>query len=83
MSEKQSAVMKLNVPFCTRKPSFIGRELIETNDTALVHRYGLKFYVSLDESRIGWAAVYRKMGLIEGRKGVPFYAARMAAAPKL
>ena len=47
---------------------------------ALVHRYGLKFYVSLDESRIGWFAPYRKMGVIEGRKGLPFFAARMAAA---
>ena len=41
MSEKQSVVMKLNVPFCTRKPSFIGRDLIETGNTDLVHRYVL------------------------------------------
>ncbi|MBQ9661856.1 MAG: hypothetical protein IJV40_01750 [Oscillospiraceae bacterium] len=41
MSEKQSVVMKLNVPFCTRKPSFIGRDLIETGRTDLVHRYVL------------------------------------------
>ncbi len=41
MSEKQSVVMKLNIPFCTRKPSFIGRTLIETGNTDLVHRYVL------------------------------------------
>ena len=41
MSEKQSAVMKLNIPFCTRKPSFVGRELIETGKTDLVRRYAL------------------------------------------
>ena len=41
MSDKQSVVMKLNVPFVTRKPSFVGRALVETGDTALVHRYVL------------------------------------------
>ena len=41
MSEKQSVVMKLNVPLCTRKPSFIGRNLIETGKTDLIHRYAL------------------------------------------
>ena len=41
MSEKQSVVMKLNIPFCTRKPSFVGRDLIETGRTDLVHRYTL------------------------------------------
>ena len=41
MSEKQSVVMKLNVPFCTRKPSFIRKNLIETGKTDLVHRYVL------------------------------------------
>ena len=39
MSEKQSVVMKLNVPFCTKKPSFVGRELIETGNTDVVHHY--------------------------------------------
>jgi len=41
MSEKQAVVMKLNVPFCTRKPSFIGKNLIETGRTDMVHRYVL------------------------------------------
>lgn len=41
MSEKQSVVMKLNIPFCTRRPSFIGRDLIETGKTDLVRRYAL------------------------------------------
>ncbi|MBO5639966.1 MAG: hypothetical protein J5916_08685, partial [Oscillospiraceae bacterium] len=41
MSEKQSVVMKLNIPFCTRRPSFIGRDLIETGKTDLVRRYVL------------------------------------------
>ncbi len=41
MSEKQSVVMKLNIPFCTRKPSFIERSLIETGSTDLVRRYVL------------------------------------------
>ena len=41
MSEKQSVVMKLNIPFCTRKPSFVARPLIETSDTGLVHHYAL------------------------------------------
>ena len=41
MSEKQSVVMKLNVPFCTRKPSFVGKNLIETAETDLVRRYVL------------------------------------------
>ena len=31
--------MKLNIPFCTKKPSFNGRSLIETGNTELVHRY--------------------------------------------
>ena len=39
MSEKQSVVMKLNVPFCTKKPSFVGRDLIETGKTDVVHHY--------------------------------------------
>jgi oxygen-independent coproporphyrinogen-3 oxidase len=39
MPEKQSVVMKLNIPFCTRKPSFVGRPLIETGKTDLVHHY--------------------------------------------
>ena len=39
MTEKQSVVMKLNVPFCTRRPSFVGRELIETGRTDMVHHY--------------------------------------------
>ena len=41
MSEKQSVVMKLNIPFCTRKPSFVGRALVETGKTDLVRRYML------------------------------------------
>ena len=41
MSEKQAVVMKLNIPFCTRKPSFVGKELIETGKTDMVRRYVL------------------------------------------
>ncbi|MCR5089562.1 MAG: hypothetical protein K6C08_08630 [Oscillospiraceae bacterium] len=33
--------MKLNIPFCTRKPSFVGKKLLETGNTDLVHRYVL------------------------------------------
>ena len=33
--------MKLNIPFCTRKPSFVGRALVETGKTDLVRRYML------------------------------------------
>ena len=33
--------MKLNIPFCTRKPSFVGRALVETGKTDLVRRYVL------------------------------------------
>lgn len=40
--------MKLNIPFCTRKPSFVGRQLIETSDTALVHRYILALAQEID-----------------------------------
>ena len=47
MSEKQSVVMKLNVPFCTKKPSFVGKNLIETGDTGLVHRYVLALATEL------------------------------------
>jgi hypothetical protein len=45
-----------------------------------VHALGGKFYVSLDESRIGWNERLYPLGLLPGRKGVHFYAARMAAA---
>lgn len=48
MSEKQSVVMKLNIPFCTRKPSFVGRQLVETSDTELVHRYILALAREID-----------------------------------
>ena len=33
--------MKLNIPFCTRRPSFVGRALVETGKTDLVRRYML------------------------------------------
>lgn len=33
--------MKVNVPFCTKKPSFVGKTLVETGNTELVHRYVL------------------------------------------
>lgn len=39
MPEKQAVVMKLNVPFCTRKPSFVWKKLIETGRTDTVHQY--------------------------------------------
>ena len=45
-----------------------------------VHGLGGKFYVSLDESRIGWNKVQVPLGCLPGRDGIAFYAARMAAA---
>ncbi|HNX04687.1 MAG TPA: hypothetical protein PKI32_04260, partial [Opitutales bacterium] len=45
-----------------------------------VHALGAKCYVSLDESRIGWNAGAYKHGVLPGRDGLAFYAARMAAA---
>jgi len=45
-----------------------------------VHALGGKFYVSLDESRIGDHAVQVPLGVLPGRKTLAFYAARMAAA---
>ena len=47
---------------------------------ALAHRYGIRFYASLDESRIGRAATRRGLPILPGRMTVPFYAARMSAA---
>ena len=45
-----------------------------------VHELGGLFYVSLDESRIGWNKVQVPLGCLPGRDGIAFYAARMAAA---
>ena len=45
-----------------------------------VHALGGKFYVSLDESRIGWNVRAYRLGFLPGRSGLAFYAARMAAA---
>ena len=45
-----------------------------------VHALGAKCMVSLDESRIGWTMAWYKQGLLPGRSGLPFYAARIAAA---
>ena len=45
-----------------------------------VHELGAKFYVSLDETRIGQHAVQVPLGVLPGREGLAFYAARMAAA---
>lgn len=47
---------------------------------ALAHRYGVRFYASIDESRIG--GYVKSMGLraIPGRMSLAHYAARMSAA---
>jgi len=45
-----------------------------------VHALGGKFYVSLDESRIGWNVRAYPLGFLPGRNGLAFYSARMAAA---
>jgi len=45
-----------------------------------IHALGAKCYVSLDESRIGWNARAYKHGVLPGRDGLAFYAARIAAA---
>ena len=47
---------------------------------ALAHRYGIKFYASLDESRIERAVKRHGLRMIPGRMTIPFYAARMSAA---
>lgn len=44
----------------------------------LAHRHGIKFYASLDESRIGQAKP--PFGMIPGRNSAAAYAARIAAA---
>ena len=40
-------VMKLNIPFVTRKPSFCSRQLVEGRNTELLHRYALALALEL------------------------------------
>ena len=47
---------------------------------AFAKRHGVKFYASIDESRIPGVAQRRKLPIIPGRETKPFYAARFAAA---
>ena len=44
------------------------------------HRHGVKFYWSLDESRIPRHARFLKLPMLPGRNKVPFYAGRFSAA---
>ena len=44
------------------------------------HRHGVKFYASMDETRIPGAAARRPIPPLKGRMSVPFYAARFADA---
>ena len=44
------------------------------------HRHGVKFYASMDETRIPGAAARRPVPPLKGRMSVPFYAARFADA---
>ena len=46
----------------------------------LAHSYGVKFYASLDESRIPGGAARKKLPILPGRKTKEFYAARFADA---
>ena len=47
---------------------------------ALAHRYGIRFYASIDESRIERVARSKKLPYISGREGRASYAARFAEA---
>ena len=44
------------------------------------HRHGVKFYASMDETRIPGAAARRPVPPLKGRMTLPFYAARFADA---
>ena len=44
------------------------------------HRHGVKFYASMDETRIPGAAARRPIPPLKGRMSIPFYAARFADA---
>ena len=47
---------------------------------ALAHRHGVKFYWSLDETRIPGLAKKKKLPILPGRMTLPFYAGRFSAA---
>ena len=51
-----------------------------TKSVAVARRHGVKFYASLDESRIPSSAARMKMTLIPGRQTQEFYHARFATA---
>ena len=44
------------------------------------HRHGVKFYASMDETRIPGAAARGKRPILKGRMSIPFYTARFADA---
>ena len=44
------------------------------------HRHGVKFYASMDETRIPGVAAHKKLPILKGRMTLPFYAARFADA---
>ena len=46
----------------------------------MAHRHGVKFYASLDETRIPRCAAMRKLPILPGRMTAAFYAARFADA---
>ena len=51
-----------------------------TESVALAHRHGVKFFASIDESRIERSAKHRARPYIHGRESRAAYAARFAAA---
>lgn len=51
-----------------------------SESAAFAHRHGVKFYASLDETRIPGCAAKRKLPILPGRMTAPFYAARFADA---
>ena len=44
------------------------------------HRHGVKFYASMDETRIPGVAARKKLPILKGRMTLPFYVARFADA---
>ena len=65
--------------FCASAPAVSAAETAVSADFA--HRHGVKFYASMDESRIPHIAERRHLPTpLKGRMTVPFYAARFADA---
>ena len=47
---------------------------------AFAHRYGVKFYASMDETRIPGVTARKNLPMLKGRMSIPFYTARFADA---